>query len=135
MDSESVQENFLCSVGFGDTAEYRRSRLAVFRDCRKNNVTTFDSRELFQQSPGSITETGSVHPLRQRFPQNIRQEADQNVSTDSLFLLVPDRTDPQFVLGDPKGPFCLGELNVSLPQGGRRDVIQIGPQQIAAFRK
>src|SRR5262245_37550404 len=44
---------------------------------------------------------------------------------------MPDRSDRQFVLGDPECPFRLGELDVSLPERGRFDLCEITPQDIA----
>ena len=55
-------------------------------------------------------------------------------STRSVFL-VPDRADLQFVLGDPKRPFRLGQLDVTFPQRGRIGLVQVRPQQVAALRQ
>ena len=53
-------------------------------------------------------------------------------STRSCFLM-PDGADLQLVLGDPKRPFGIDQLDVAFPDDGRIGLVQVGSQQVAAL--
>ena len=67
-------------------------------------------------------------------PEYERQEADEDMGLDPVLVVMPDRPDLQFILGNAKGPFRIRQLNVSFPQCGRIGGGQVRAQQIAAFR-
>ena len=55
-------------------------------------------------------------------------------NTRSVFLM-PDRTNLQLVLRDPKRPFRFGQLDVTFPQHRRIGLAEIRSQQVAAVRQ
>ncbi len=74
-----------------------------------------------------------LHIWPKRLPQHVGQEADQDVGLDPLFLLMPDRSDPQVALLDAEGGFRLGQLDVRLPEFLGAPVGDVAPQQVAAL--
>ena len=70
--------------------------------------------------------------LAERLPQHIRQETDEDVSQDAIFLLVPDRADLEITLVNAEGRFRLGQLNVRFPQLFVAPVGDVGAKNVAA---
>ena len=58
--------------------------------------------DLIQDLSRLLTQAGAFAPLRQRLPQHVRQEADQNVRLDALLFLMPDRPQAQVALVNPE---------------------------------
>ena len=56
-----------------------------------DDIHHLDLRQLIEDLARLIAETGALAELAKRFPEHIRQEADENVRLDPLLLLVPDR--------------------------------------------
>jgi len=52
---------------------------------------------------------------------------------DTFGLLMPDRTNLQIALMDSKGCFGFGQLDIRLPKLPGVPIIDITPQQVAAF--
>ena len=74
-----------------------------------------------------------VHPLGQRFPEDVGEEADEDVGQHAVLLLMPYETDVQFVLADAEGPLGIDQLDVAFPDDGRVRFVEVGPQQVAAL--
>ena len=82
---------------------------------------------------GSSPKAGRLGHLMQRLPEDVRQEADQDMGLDPLFGLVPDRADSQVALVDSERRFGLGQLDVRLPEVFGRPVGDVGAEQITAL--
>jgi hypothetical protein len=103
------------------------------RLCRQNNIYRFDPRDFRKHSSWFIAQSTPAAHLAKRFPQNISQKAYQDMGLDAFGLLMPDRTNLQVALMNPKGSFGFGQLNIRLPKFPGVPIIEITPQQIAAF--
>jgi hypothetical protein len=134
--SPAVRDHSLGFVRRCYTAQPNRFvGLASPATSRQDHIAALDPCKLLQQCSRRIAQTRATHPLCRHFPQHIRQEAHQDMPLAAVGLLVPYRTDHQFITGNPKGPLGLGQLNIPLPQGAGVNVGQIGPQQITALRQ
>lgn len=89
----------------------------------EHHIAALDLCELLHQSARSIAQPRAAHPLSERLPWNIRQETNQDVGSNAIFILMPDGADGQFIVGDAKRPPGFGELDVSLPQRGRIEIV------------
>ena len=69
----------------------------------------------------------------ERLPQHIGEEANQDVGLHALLLLMPDGTDRQVALVDPKGRLRLGQLDVGSPERLGRPIADVGAQHVAAL--
>jgi hypothetical protein len=65
----------------------------------QHHIAAFDLGKFFQQCARSVTKASSLHPARQRLPQNVGKEAHQDVSPDAMLLLVSDRSNAKLILG------------------------------------
>src|SRR5215471_16576460 len=74
-------------------------------------------------------------PLLERFPQHVRQKANQNVRLDTSLFVMPNRTDAQIGFLNTEGSFGFSELNVGLPQLFVGPVVNIAAQDVSAFSK
>src|ERR1700740_3530511 len=74
-------------------------------------------------------------PLLERFPQHVRQKANQNVRLDTGLFVMPDRTDAQIGFLNTEGGLSFGQLNVGLPQLFVAPVVDIAAQDLRAFSK
>jgi len=88
----------------------------------QHNVHHLYLRNLVEYLSWLVAQTRFVAHLPQRFPDDVRQEANQNVSLYPLFPLMPYRTDRQIALRYPKRSLGLRKLDVSLPEFFRRQV-------------
>ena len=75
-----------------------------------NDVDQVDPTQLVEHPTGLVAKAGCFHHLRQCFPEHVGKEADENVSEDAVFTLMPDRSNPQIALVDPERDLGLGEL-------------------------
>jgi len=128
-----MEQHLLGLVGRGDASKADVIFSSVGSLGLQYHVAALDLGELLDQGARRIAQPRAAHPLGERFPQNIGQEADQDVGEDTILFLMPEGTYLQFILGDAERPFSLGQLDVALPQRGRIDVVQVGSQQITAF--
>ena len=56
-----------------------------------HHVHHTDLGQLIEDLPRFVSQPGALAKLSKRFPQDIRQKANENVRLDPLLLLVPDR--------------------------------------------
>ena len=132
--SQGGAEHLLSFVRLGHAPQANRAvEMPLLAGGRQDHVATLDRGQFLQHRPRRIAQPGPPHPLGQRLPEHVGQEADEDVGQHPFGLLVPDRVDLQFVLGDPEGPLRLGELDVSLPQRRRVRLREVRPQQVATL--
>ena len=133
-DSEAVEQDLLGLVRFGDAPQPDGAAIvAGSGGGRQHHVAALDLGQFLQHRARRVAQAGPPHPLGQRLPQHVRQETHQDVRLHPVGLLMPDRADFQFVFGDPKRPFRLGQLDVTFPQHGRIGLGQVRPQQVTAL--
>ena len=63
-----------------------------------------------------MPQAGSLATLGKRLPEDIGQEADQDVRQHPILFLVPDRTQQQVAFLNAKRGLRLRQLDVRLPQ-------------------
>ena len=68
-----------------------------------------------------LTETRALLPHLQALPEHESQKADEDVSLNAVFALMPYRPDVQLVLLDPESGFGLCKLDV-IPEALSHDV-------------
>ena len=90
-------------------------------------------RKLFEDGTRRVAEAGALLPHLQTFPQHEGEEANENVSLDAVFSLVPNRTHVQLILLDPECRLRLSELNVGLPELFVAPIVDIRPQEVGAL--
>jgi len=56
-----------------------------------------------------------LNHLVQRLPEDVGQKADQDVRQHAIFALVPNGSDSQITLVDPKRRLGFGQLDICLP--------------------
>ena len=61
----------------------------------QEHVDDSDFAELGEDSPRLVAETGGGASLGEGLPQDVGQEADEDVGEDAVLLLVPDGSNPQ----------------------------------------
>ncbi len=83
---------------------------------RQDDVDAANLREFLQNAAGFVAEPGFLAQGGQRFPEHIRQEADQNVGQHPILFLVPDRPYAQIAFVNSERRFRFGELDVCLPE-------------------
>ncbi len=89
--------------------------------------------QLLEYPTRLVAQPGGLRHLMQRLPKDVGQEADQNVSLDSLLGLVPDRADSQVAFVDPERRLGVGQLDVRLPKILGRPVRDIRAEEVAAL--
>lgn len=62
---------------------------------REDHIGTLDAVEFREDRTGALPEPGAPLPLVQRLPEDVRQEADQDVCLDPVRPLVPDGAESQ----------------------------------------
>ena len=83
---------------------------------REHYINEADFAQFVEDSARFVAQAAGLGHLVQRFPQHVGQEADEDVSKDAVFLLVPNRANLQVALVEAKGGFRLGQLDVRFPQ-------------------
>src|SRR6266403_6031190 len=99
----------------------------------KMNIQHLDGSKLFQhgawrQSWGQRAKTST-----QMHVQTISYKRHKNMRFDPLFQLVKDRSQAQVIFQVFESRFDLRQLNIELPQAGRRLAGEITAQQVAPF--
>ena len=107
---------------------FRHAALADFDAVagRQDDIDAANLREFLQNAAGFVAETGFLAQGGQRFPEHIRQEADQDVRQHPILFLVPDRPNAQVAFVNSKRRFRLGELDVRLPEFFVAPVAHVG---------
>ncbi len=72
--------------------------------------------QLLKHATRFMPQAGSLATLTQRFPKNVGQEADQDVGQNSLFFLMPDRTQPEVAFVDAERRLGLRQLDIRFPK-------------------
>ena len=114
-----MKQDALRVVGLGDAAESNRAFESAANG--KHDVAAFEFGEFREQGARRVAQAAALHPAGEGFPQHVGEEAHQDVGSDPRLVLVPHRTQLQFVFGDAEGPFRLGQLDVATPEGGGVD--------------
>ena len=83
---------------------------------RQHYIDRPNLRRLIDDPLGFIPQMLLAAQLSQHFPQDIGQRADQNMRLDPILTLMPNGTDPQVTLVNPKCRLSLRKLHVQLPQ-------------------
>ena len=128
-NAETVEENGLCRVWLGHTAQ---ANLAV-RCGRQDDVLGLNAREFFEDGARGIAETCAALPHLQALPQHEGKKADKDMSLYAILALVPDRAEVELVLLDTKSGFGLGELDIGLPELSIAPIVDVRTQQIGAL--
>ena len=82
----------------------------------QHHIDQLNLAQLFKHATRFMAQAGSLATLTQRFPKDVGQEADQDVGQDSLFFLMPDRTQPKIVFVDAERRLRLRQLDVLFPK-------------------
>jgi hypothetical protein len=98
-------------------------------------TATLDLGQFIEEGSRCIAQAAALHPLSQRLPKDVGQEAYQNMRLHAFVLVMPNGANGQFVFVDAKSPLGIGELHVAFPECARIDTNEIGPQQITALRQ
>ena len=61
----------------------------------QDDIDQLDLTELLEDASALVSQSGPLAALRERFPQHVRQEADENVRQHAILFLVPDRTQQE----------------------------------------
>ena len=101
--------------------------------CGQDDVGALDGGKLFEDRLRAVSQPGLLLPLLERLPEDIGEEANQDVTFHAAGLLVPDGPDGQIALLDPEGRLGLRELNVGAPEVFRFPVQDVGSQDVAAL--
>ena len=99
----------------------------------QHDVYDADVFELFEDTSRFVAQPGPLAQAGQRFPQHVRQEADQDVRQHAIFFLVPDGPDAQVAFVNSECCFGFGQLDVGFPKFFVAPVSDVGSQQITAF--
>src|SRR5215471_8389819 len=100
-ESEPIKQQGLGLVGFDYTADAQLAA-RIFSQ-RQDYVTALDAAEFIEDGARAIAQPGATLPLLQRLPQDVGQEADQDMGLHPILALVPDRPQRQFALVDAEG--------------------------------
>jgi hypothetical protein len=130
-DAEAVEERGLSGIGLGDASQ---ANLAV-RCGRQDDVVGLNARKLFEDGARRVSKAGALLPHLEAFPQHEGEKAHEDMSLDTVFALVPDRTHVELILLDTKGGFGLRELDVGLPEPLIAPIGDILAQEIGALRE
>ena len=82
---------------------------------RQDDVHHVDLAQLVEHTAWLVAETGGLNHLVQRLPEDVGQKADQDVRQHAIFALVPNGSDSQITLVDPKRRLGFGQLDICLP--------------------
>ena len=98
-----------------------RCREAAFADVNsaagwQHDVDHLQAAQLRENATRFVAESRLLTHLAQCFPEDVRQETDEDVSQNPLLFLVPDRADLEVAFVDAERGFRFGQLNVRLPQ-------------------
>jgi hypothetical protein len=100
---------------------------------RENDIVQLELFDLFDDFPGLIAQAGLPAHLSEALPQDIGQEADQDVSLDTPLFLMPDGAQPEVVFFNAERVLGIGQLNVGCPEIFRRPIFDIAAQDVAAL--
>ena len=67
------------------------------------HIGTLDAVEFGEDRAGALPQPRSSLPLFQGFPQDVGQEADEDMGLNAIGSLMPDGAEPQFALLDVLG--------------------------------
>jgi hypothetical protein len=128
-EAEPLKQNGLVFAGLGDAALADVNSVL----CGKDDIDEAYALDLVQNFAGLIAESGLAAQLRKRFPKHVGQKTNKNVRLHALGLLVPDGPEPQIAFVNAKRRFSFGKLNVGAPEFFAGELLNVGPQQVAAF--
>ena len=83
---------------------------------RQHHVHQLNLAQLLEDSPRLVAQSSPLASLRERLPENVGQEADQDVYQHPLLFLVPYRTELQVALVDSERGLGLGQLDIGFPK-------------------
>ena len=90
-NAEAVEEGGLGNVGLRHAAQ---ADLAVCCG-RQHDIVRLNASELLENGARRVSETGTLLPHLEAFPQHESEEANEDVSLNSILALMPDRTQVQ----------------------------------------
>ena len=125
-DTKTIEKRGLGRVWLGHAAQ---TNLAV-RCGWQDDVLGLNARKLFQDGARGIAEACTLLPHLEALPQHEGEKADEDMSLHAILALMPDRTDVELVLLDPKSGFGLCELDIGFPELLIAPVGDVGTQQI-----
>jgi hypothetical protein len=97
------------------------------------DVEHLDGCELVEHGAGREAAGKGPQPGAQRDVQAVGHEGDEDVRLDAVLKLMEDGPQLQIVLEVLEGGLDLDQLDIELPQLGRRTAVQVAAQQVAAF--
>ncbi len=80
---------------------------------RQHQVGALDAAQFLENGSWAVTQPGAALPLLQRLPQDVSQEADQDMGLYPVLALMPDGPDRELALVNAERGLGLAELNVS----------------------
>ncbi|MEO2047845.1 MAG: hypothetical protein ABGX16_14895 [Pirellulales bacterium] len=75
----------------------------------QDNVHHFQVTQLLQNATWFVTDPRLLTHLTEHLPQHVCQKADEDVSKNAVFLLMPDRADLEVTLMNAESRFRLGQ--------------------------
>ena len=99
----------------------------------QDDIDQADFFDLVEHPSRLVAEAGLEAKLGEGFPQDVGQEAHEDVRLHPLGFLMPDGPDAKVAFVDAEGGFGLGQLHVCLPQFFGGPVADVGAKQVAAF--
>jgi hypothetical protein len=92
---------------------------------RENDIVQLELFDFFDDFPGLIAQASLPAHLSEALPQDIGQEADEDVSLDASLFLMPDGAQPEVVFFNAERFLSVGQLNVGGPEIFRRPIFDI----------
>ena len=99
----------------------------------QHHVDQLNLAQFLEHATRFMPQADSLATLAQRFPENVGQEADQNVGQDSLFFLMPDWTQPEVALVDAERRLGLCQLDTKLRTRAERKNVEVEGFGAAGF--
>ena len=131
MDSEPIEQDAEWPIRTGDASD---SKLAFrFLVEREDDVEALQLSKLFQNGSRTVADPCPFHPLFEGLPENIGEEADEDVGANTLFLVVPNRADRKVALLDSKCGFSFRELDVRFPKVVVVPIVHICPKDVTTL--
>ena len=123
-----IEQDLLVVGRLGDTPFSDVDTASGWQD----NIHHSQVVQFLQYTAWLVAESYLLTHLAERLPQHVRQETDEDVRKDTIFLLVPDWANLEIALMDAEGRFRLGQLDVRFPQPFVAPVGEVGAKKVAA---
>ena len=99
----------------------------------EDHIGALDAVPFGEDCSGTLPQPHPPRPLLEGLPEDVGQEADQDVRVHPIRALVPDGAETQLALLDAEGRLGIGELDVRLPEGLGRPVRDVDAEDVTAL--